>query len=134
MMNLKFEKLTVSNAGLSRMIKDKQDLIKKACEFLNKFSEDENGNMSDETYLMMQSLDVDQRTINYLGQLLNENNKVLNRSIIDTYMEVPYAGYGFVPINKVDEQKSFNKEKEKLNELFKRIDYDKLSPAINRKK
>ena len=133
-MNLNFEKVNVSSTGLTRMLQDKQDLIKKACEFLNKFSEDENGNMSDETYLIMHSLDVDNRTINYLGQLLSENNKVLNRSIIDTYMEVPFAGYGFVSINKVEEQKSFNKEKEKLNELFKRIDYDKLSPAINRKK
>jgi len=45
--------------------------------------------MSNETYVMMQNLNVDERAINYLCELLNEDNNVLNQTLIDPLLDIP---------------------------------------------
>lgn len=81
MTNLNFKKVNVSNAGLARLLIDKQRLIKAAQEFLNQFTEDETGYMSDETYLLCEKLGVNERVINFLSQLLIRENNEFNKAI-----------------------------------------------------
>ena len=116
MTNLNFEKVNVSNAGLARLVKDKQQLIKDSQEFLNQFSEDETGYMSDETYLLCEKLGVNESVINFLSQLLKRENNEFNEAIRE------------------EQQKKPNTEEQKLNDFFKSVNYDELSPAFNKKK
>ena len=81
MINLNFEKINETNAGLARMLKHKQELINETQEFLNQFSEDETGNMSDETYMLCENLGANESLIRFLSELLIRENNEFNKAI-----------------------------------------------------
>ena len=64
--------ITPSKEAIDRLIKYQKRLINDSNNFLSKFSEDENGNVSHEVYIRRQKFGVDEQIINYLQSFLQQ--------------------------------------------------------------
>ena len=70
--------VTPSQTAIDRIIENKQNLINDSLNFLSLFSENEDGEISDEVYMLCYKIGVKEQTLQYLQNLLSKEQIELN--------------------------------------------------------